>query len=368
MDATLEAAASYDASSYTDNDVRRALSVTRNGNGCSVHDFGALLSPAALPFLEEMALLGREEKKKHFGNSVYLFTPLYVSNYCDNACVYCGFNHNNSIRRSMLDLNTIESEMKAITATGLEEILILTGESPGHAGLEYIAGTCALARKYFRVIGLEVYPMDSREYASLKKEGVDFITVFQETYDPALYTKVHPSGRKSCFPYRFNTQERALIGGIRGVAFGSLLGLGDYRQDIFATGVHADLIQRKYPHAEISFSCPRLRPVINNSQSIDENRIPNESELLQMICALRLFMPFAGITISSRESARFRDNTVDIAATKISAGVDVGVGGHAGVSSGDAQFEINDSRGVDDVYRMLLSRGLQPVLSDYIYV
>jgi len=367
MEETLKAVAEYEPSVYTQKDVRRALDGAREnqGRGCSIEDFGILLSASASPFLEEMARTAREEKLRRFGNSVSLFTPLYISNYCENACVYCGFNANNSIRRSRLEPEEIEAEMKAIKATGLEEILILTGESVKRSNLEYIGSACALARKYFRVVGIEVYPMNRADYAYLKTRGVDFVTVFQETYDPELYGTLHPAGRKRSFPYRFNTQERALAGGIRGVAFASLLGLGEFRRDAYATGFHAQAIQRKYPHAEISFSCPRLRPIVNN---IDKDFKPfnvSEADLLQVICAFRLFMPSAGITVSTRENARFRDHACDIAVTRISAGVDVGIGGHSGASSGDEQFEISDSRGVEEIYQMLLSRGLQPVMSDY---
>jgi len=371
MEETLKAADAYDPSKYGQDDARRALDGAKKerGRGCSVEDFGILLSPAASPFLEEMAYAAREEKLRRFGNAVSLFTPLYISNYCENACVYCGFNANNPIRRSMLEPDQIEAEMKAIKETGLEEILILTGESVTRSTLEYIGDACSLARKYFRVTGLEVYPMNSADYAYLKTCGADFITVFQETYDPQLYGKLHPSGRKRSFPYRFNTQERALMGGIRGVAFAGLLGLGDFRRDAYSAGIHAWAIQRKYPHAEISFSCPRLRPIINDNGGCGFTPLNiSEAELLQVICAFRLFMPSAGITISSRENAVFRDHACEIAVTRISAGVDVGIGGHSGLSSGDQQFEISDSRNVEEIYRMLLSRGLQPVMSDYVDV
>jgi 2-iminoacetate synthase len=371
MNRVLAGAASYDETKYTPGDVRRALEASRGSGGAELEDFAALLSPAALPFLEDLAKRAREETRSRFGNSVYLFTPLYIANYCENACVYCGFNRYNRIKRARLGPEEIEAEMRAIAETGLEELLILTGESPAMSNLAYIGDACALARKYFRVVGLEVYPMDSAAYRYLRERGADFVTVFQETYDPALYERLHPAGRKRSFPYRFNAQERALLGGMRGVGFASLLGLsGDFRRDAFAAGLHARLIQRKYPHGEISFSVPRLRPVINHGE-IKPLGI-GEAELLQIICALRLLMPFAGITVSTRESARFRDHAVSIAATRISAGVDVGIGGHReraeGDTRGDGQFEISDGRSVEEIYRMLLSRGLQPVMSDYIYV
>jgi 2-iminoacetate synthase len=362
MNAVLEAAAAYEPGHYTEADVRRAL----DASDCDPENFGALLSPAARPFLEDMARRARMETRRHFGNSVYLFTPLYIANYCENQCVYCGFNRNNKISRARLDHDEIEAEMRAIAETGLEEILLLTGESPAMSGLEYIGDACELARKYFRVVGLEVYPMNSADYAYLRGRGADFVTVFQETYNTELYAELHPAGRKRIFPYRFNAQERALAGGIRGVGFAALLGLGDFRRDAFATGLHSRLVQRKFPQGEISLSCPRLRPIINND-AINPKDV-GETELLQIICAYRIFMPFANITISTRENARFRDNAVSIAATKISAGVDVGIGGHAGKCKGDEQFEISDGRSVEEIYRMILSRGLQPVMSDYIYV
>ena len=314
----------YDPSIYTENDVRRALEHDEK----TVDDFKALLSPAALPLLEEIAEAARVETKKHFGNSVNMFTPLYISNYCENYCIYCGFNCHNKIHRAKLNAEEIEHEMQAIAKTGLQEILILTGESKKMSDVKYIGEACKIARKYFKVVGLEVYPMNSDEYRYVHECGADYVTVFQETYNSDKYETLHLAGHKRIFPYRVNTQERALMGGMRGVGFAALLGLSDFRKDAFATGMHAYLIQRKYPHAEIAFSCPRLRPIINNDK-INPKDV-HEPQLLQVICAYRLFMPFASITISTRECQRFRDNVVDIAATKISAGVDVGIGGHDG--------------------------------------
>lgn len=354
----------YDPSIYTENDVRRALEHDEK----TVDDFKALLSPEALPLLEEIAEAARAETKKHFGNSVNMFTPLYISNYCENYCIYCGFNCHNKIHRAKLNAEEIEHEMQAIAKTGLQEILILTGESKKMSDVKYIGEACKIARKYFKVVGLEVYPMNSDEYRYVHECGADYVTVFQETYNSDKYETLHLAGHKRIFPYRVNTQERALMGGMRGVGFAALLGLSDFRKDAFATGMHAYLIQRKYPHAEIAFSCPRLRPIINNDK-INPKDV-HEPQLLQVICAYRLFMPFASITISTRECQRFRDNVVDIAATKISAGVDVGIGGHDGEreKKGDEQFEISDSRNVDEVYKALTDKGLQPVMSDYIYV
>lgn len=359
----IEARDGYDAAAFGAGDVRRALSASSRGP----REFAALLSPAAAPFLEEAARLAREEKRRYFGDNVYLFTPLYISNYCENYCVYCGFNCHNKIRRAKLSMEEIENELKAIVATGLEEILILTGESRGASGVEYIGDACGLAHRYFKTVGIEVYPMNSDEYAYLHRRGVDYVTVFQETYDSARYEELHLSGHKRVFPYRFEAQERALMGGMRGVAFAALLGLSDFRRDAFAVGMHAYLLQRKYPRAEISFSCPRLRPIAGGGGVKPADKV-GERELLQILCAYRLFMPYAGITVSTRERAGFRDNVMDIAATKISAGVSTGIGGHTGEEKGDDQFEIADGRTVDEVASAARARGLSPVTNDYIYL
>lgn len=363
MDRVIAEMNSYDADIYTAKDVKEALAAET----CSVDNFKALLSPAALTFLEEIAQKAQKETRKHFGNSVAIFTPLYIANYCENYCVYCGFNCHNKIKRAQLNAEEIEKEMQAIAETGLEEVLILTGESPNKSSVEYIGEACKIAKKYFKLIGLEVYPMDSKDYAYLHECGADFVTVFQETYNSDKYKTLHLGGRKRIFPYRLNAQERAIMGGMRGVGFAALLGLDDFRKDALATGMHAYLLQKKYPHAEIAFSCPRLRPIINNDK-INPKDV-HEPQLLQIICAYRIFMPFASITISTRECERFRDNIIQIAATKISAGVNVGIGGHSQEEEkGDEQFEISDGRSVDEIYHMIEDNGMQPVMTDYIYV
>ncbi len=362
LDEVMAETEAFDYNKYTAADVRRAI----NADAVTPEDFKALLSPAALPFLEEIAQKAQSETRKHFGNSIYMFTPLYIANYCENYCIYCGFNCHNKINRAKLTLDEIDREMKAIADTGLREILILTGESRKMSDVEYIGEACKTARKYFKLIGLEVYPMNSDEYAYLHKCGADFVTVFQETYNSDKYETLHLEGHKRIFPYRFYAQERAILGGMRGVGFAALLGLDDFRKDAFATGMHAYLLQRKYPHAEIAFSCPRLRPIINNDK-INPKDV-HEPQLLQIICAYRLFMPFASITISTRECERFRDNIIKIAATKISAGVSTGIGDHSGEKKGDEQFEISDPRNVDEVFKAIEDAGLQPVMSDYVYV
>lgn len=353
----LGAGMSYDPSIYTESDVRRAIS-----SPSSIEGFAALLSPAAEPLLEEIAVRARELTRDHFGNSVCLFTPLYVSNHCSNRCVYCGFNSLNRIDRLRLSLEDVAKELDAIASTGLQEVLILTGESHEMSGVDYICDCVRLAAERFAVVGIEVYPMNSTDYARVQEAGADYVTVFQETYDPQRYSELHLSGPKSVFGYRFDAQERALIGGMRGVAFGVLLGLGDFRRDAFCCGLHAMMIQRRYPHAEISLSLPRLRPAAN----LDQTAGVSEAQLLQVSLAYRLFLPFAGQTISTRERPGFRDGIVGLTATKISAGVSVGIGEHSGAGHGEGQFVISDPRGVDDVVSSLRAHGLQPVMADYV--
>lgn len=386
---------SVDFSKYTARDVKAAL----ERDTCTVEDFKALLSPAAAPFLEQMAQKAKFETSKHFGNTVYFFTPLYIANYCENYCVYCGFNCYNKIKRMQLSMEQIEREMKIIADSGMEEVLILTGESRAKSSVEYIGDACKIAHKYFRMVGVEVYPMNTDEYKYLHACGVDYVTVFQETYDKIRYEQLHLLGHKRVYPYRFDSQERALLGGMRGCGFSALLGLSDFRKDALASALHVYYLQKKYPHAEMSLSCPRLRPIVNNDK-INPLDV-HERELCQILCAYRIFLPFVGITVSSRESKEFRNGIVKICATKISAGVSTGIGDHeskykkdscnprtteenaakaaaqkgeavptesANDGEGDEQFEINDSRSFGTMYKDISNEGLQPVLNDYLYV
>ncbi len=359
----------YDYGKYTATDVLRAL----EKDTCSVEDFKALLSPAAEPFLEKMAEKAKYETSKHFGNTVYLFTPLYIANYCENYCVYCGFNCYNQINRKKLNYEEIEHEMKVIADSGIEEILMLTGESRKVSDVEYIGEACKLASRYFKNVGLEIYPLNSDEYKYLHECGADYVTVFQETYDSDKYETLHLMGHKRVFPYRFEAQERALMGGMRGVGFSALLGLADFRKDAFASALHVYYLQRKYPYAEYSLSCPRLRPIINNDR-INPLDV-GERQLCQVLCAYRIFLPYVGITVSSREQKHFRDGIVKIAATKVSAGVSTGIGDHESKytgkdngNTGDEQFEISDGRSFDQMYADMTDEGMQPVLNDYVYV
>ena len=365
LERVLAHAQGYESAEFDEKSVRVVLQKA-SSQSLDIWDLKAILSEAAEPFLEDLARLAQAKTKTHFGNAISLFTPLYLSNHCESKCVYCGFQKGNAIARARLNEAEIHAEMSAIAQTGLQEILLLTGEGRAHASVEYIAKACAIARQYFRVVGVEVYVMNVGEYELLHKAGCDFVTIYQETYNPQKYEQIHAFGEKRVFPYRFNAQERALKAGMRGVGFGALLGIDDFRKDALATALHAHFLQQIYPHAELSLSAPRLRPILGN-RKISPREV-TQSRLLQVICAYRLFLPFANITISTREDANFRDNAIKIAATKISAGVSVGIGERAGTKKGDEQFEISDSRSVSEVMSAIKRANLQAVMSDALYV
>lgn len=362
LECVLEQVARYDERSFSADDVKRALQAT----SLQIEHLQALLSPAAEEFIEELAIKSAQVKRKYFGSNIALFTPLYLSNHCSSKCVYCGFQKGNPIARAKLSESEIHQEMHAIAQSGLQEVLMLTGEGREYASVEYIARACAIAKEYFKVIGVEIYPMNTDEYALLHENGCDYVTIFQETYDPACYTRIHTAGEKCVFPYRFYGQERALRAGFRGVGFGALLGIGDFRKDALATALHAHFLQARYPHAEIALSIPRLRPIINNRKISPKD--VGEKRLLQVLCAYRLFLPYASITISSRERKGLRDEFVKLGASKMSAGVSVGIGGKSLEKKGDEQFDIADCRGVGEIVASLKRDGLQPVFSDSVYV
>lgn len=364
----------YDATAYNAYDAAAVQAALARPH-CDIEDFKALLSPAAEPFLEQMAARASQETARHFGNTVYLFTPLYLANYCENYCVYCGFNCRKQIKRQKLSAQQMEQEMQLIADSGMEEILLLTGESRQMSDVPYIGEACRLARQYFRLVGLEVYPLNTVEYRYLHECGADYVTVFQETYDQAAYARLHLRGPKRVWPYRFAAQERALRAGMRGVACSALLGLADFRRDSLASALHVYYLQRQYPQAEFSLSCPRLRPVGDEAAQLPPTL--SERQLCQILCAYRIFLPYVGITVSSRESEAFRNGIVKIAATKISAGVSTGVGDHAqkyhqetatADLTASEQFVIDDSRSLPQMYADMAAAGLQPVLNDYLYV
>lgn len=328
-------------------------------------DFLALLSGAAAKHFEKIAGKAQKVTCQNFGKVIFLFTPLYLSNYCVNGCIYCSFNHGNDIFRKRLEMDEVEREAQIISRTGLKHILILTGESRSHSPVSYIKECVKVLRKYFSSISIEVYPLSTEEYGELADSGVYGLTLFQEVYDEEIYKTVHLSGPKKIYLNRLDAPERACMAGIRSVNIGTLLGLNDWRSETFFTGMHLDYLQRKYPEIELSTSLPRLRPHVGSFTWKFE---VTDRNFVQAMLALRLFLPRIGITISTRERMEMRDNLLGLGVTKMSAGVSTEVGGHLQDEKTEGQFEISDSRTVDEMKEMLYKKDYQPVLKDWQYI
>lgn len=344
--------------SFTEEDVRRAIERTTP----DWNDFMALMSPAAAPYLEEMAQKGAKLTVQNFGKTIQLFTPLYLSNFCTNHCVYCGFNCKNQLHRSMLTMEEVDAEGAAIAKTGLKHLLILTGDAPAKAGVDYMAECTKVLRKHFPSVSIEVYSLTEAEYRQLVEAGVDGLTMFQETYDPELYDTLHPKGPKRDFGFRLDAPERGCKAGMRVVNIGALLGLGDWRKDAAFTGMHARYLMDNYPEVDIAVSLPRMRPATGEFQP---QTVVSDRELVQFMLALRLYMPRVGITISTRESAEFREHILPLGVTRMSAGVSTAVGGHSEEAEEVGQFEISDGRSVDEMCEALRAHGYQPVFKDW---
>lgn len=345
----------------TKSDIQRIL----NQNKIDGYEFLALLSPVAENFLEEMAQRAHILSLQHFGKAILLFTPMYLANHCINQCAYCGYNIHNHIKRKKLTLEEIEKEAIAISSTGLRHILILTGESPKDAPVDYIIAAVGVLKKYFDSIGIEVYPMTEDEYKKIIGAGVDSLTVYQEVYDEKIYDAVHISGPKKDYLFRLDTPERGCRAKMRNVNIGALLGLNEWRREAFMTGLHADYLQNKYPDVAISISPPRIRP---HAGCFEDVYPVTDKNLVQYMLALRIFLPYLGITISTRERAALRDHLIPLGVTKMSAGVSTEVGGHSADDKGEGQFEISDARSVDEVKEAILSKGYQPIFKDWMHI
>lgn len=328
--------------------------------------FVRLISSSAKDSLEEMAREAHEITLKNFGRTIQLYTPLYLSDYCNNECVYCGFNLNNGIKRRKLTLEEVDKEARLIHSTGLKHILILTGDSRGASPVSYIKDCVKLLRKYFSSINIEIYALTEDEYRELVEAGVDGLTIYQETYDEELYNKLHPSGPKKDYRFRFDAPERGAKAGMRSVNIGALLGLNDWRKDIVALAMHARYLERAFSNVEIGVSLPRLRP---HAGSFEPPFKISDEDFVRMITALRIFMPRIGISISTREDSVLRDNLVPLGITRMSAGSTTRVGGRIiEYSEGQdrGQFEISDKRSVAEIRAMLEAKGYQPVMKDWL--
>jgi 2-iminoacetate synthase len=325
-------------------------------------EYLALLSPLAEKHLEQMARKAHETTLRQFGKTIILYTPMYLSNYCTNKCLYCGFNSQNRIKRKQLSIIEVEDEAKAIAKTGLRHILILTGDAREITTPKYIEECIRVIKKHFTSISIEIYAMEQDEYECLISAGVEGITIYQETYNEDLYDKVHLSGPKKDYKYRLDSPERACRAGMRSVNIGALLGLDKWRREAFITGLHANYLQSNYPSTEVSISLPRLRPHVGDFR---QKETVTGKNIVQVMTAFRLFMARAGITISTRESSEFRDNIIKLGVTKMSAGSVTSVGGHISDDGTKGQFDISDKRNVSQMRESIIELGYQPVFKDW---
>lgn len=342
---------------FTDSDVLQAV----NSRNLNENDFLALLSPKAQNRIEEIAQKSQQLTLHNFGRVIHLYTPVYLSSHCKNKCLYCGFNTDNKIERRQLTLAELEKEAKIIAKTDLKNIIILTGEDRNKTPVSYIKNCIEILRNYFTSISIEIYPLTQAQYDELIKAGLDGLTIYQETYDLNLYKKLHFKCPKSDFKFRLDAPENAAKAGIRQISTGALLGLSNWRKDIFITALHTKYLEDKYPKTEFSISLPRLRP---HKGKYTRFKKVTAKDMVQIIAALRIFMPKAGINISTREDATLRENLIPLGVTKMSAGVSTAVGGRMKKTK-SAQFEISDIRSVVEMKKVILKKGYQPVLHDW---
>ena len=353
----------------TGDDAKRVLQNPRLG----VEDLAVLLSPAAESHLEAMARRAQAETLRHFGRTVQLFAPLYLANYCTNRCIYCGFNAKRDILRQKLSLEEVALEAKSIAASGIRKILALTGDAPNITGAAYLADCIRVLSGYFTSVAIEVPSMTVEEYALQVAAGADSMTMFQETYNPERYASLHLSGPKRDFFFRLDAPERALLAGMRAVNLGPLLGIASWRADVMAVAVHARWLMERYPHAEISISLPRMRPHTEGGEEPFRPDHVGNLHFVQILTALRCFLPQCGITLSTREPAWLRDKLIPLGVTSVSAGVSTVVGGYGQSSEqGTAgeermpQFAISDGRSVGQMASALQGMGYQPVFADWL--
>jgi 2-iminoacetate synthase len=339
-------------------DVERALLSER----LRVDDFMALLSTAAAPFIERMAQKAHKVTRQRFGNNILLYAPLYLSNLCTNGCLYCGFNATNKVPRQTLSFEEIEREARVLHDRGFRHILLVTGEAPKAVDNDYIAAAAKQISHLFSSIAIEVYPMEEDGYKQMVDAGVDGLTIYQETYDQRLYADMHPFGKKRDFAFRLLAPERGGAAGLRRIGIGALLGLGHFRVEGFYTGLHALYLSRHYWRTHLSVSFPRMRPAEGGFSPL--NPVP-DSQFVQLICALRLLLPDAGLVMSTRESATLRDNLLPLGITQMSAGSCTSPGGYAGEEESTRQFNIDDDRTAEEVELMIRSKGYEAVWKDW---
>ena len=344
----------------TDTDVRRALAKQH----CTVEDFMALISPAAEPYLEVMARLSRHYTEERFGKTISLFIPLYLTNSCTNSCVYCGFHIQNPMPRTILSPTEIEQEYRAIKQLGpFENLLLVTGENPVVAGVDYIARALDLAKPYFSNLKIEVMPLKAEEYAELITHGLNGVICFQETYNRARYNIYHPRGMKSKFEWRLNAPDRMGEAGVHSIGMGALIGLEDWRSDVTMMAHHLRYLQKRYWKTKYSVNFPRMRPAEN--EGFQPNVVMSDKELAQLTFAMRIFDHDVDISYSTREAAMLRDNMATLGVTTMSAASRTEPGGYYTYPEALEQFDVCDSRSATEVEAALRNVGREPVWKDW---
>lgn len=329
----------------------------------SVDDFARLISPVITDAqLETMARRAHGLTQQRFGRTILLYAPIYISNECHNGCKYCGFSAENHLIRKTLRLEEIEREANILRREGFRHMLILTGEAPEVAGIDYLEEAVRIIKDYCGSVSIEVFPMDTDGYRRMVAAGVDGLTIYQETYDKELYAELHPYGAKSDFEYRLSAPERGGEAGLRKIGIGALLGLGDSLSDAFYTGLHALYLARTYWRTQVTVSFPRMRPAEGGFQPLS---LVDDRQLTQFICAMRLLLPDAGLVLSTRESAQLRDNLLPLGITQMSAGSCTAPGGYGDQDKESQQFEINDDRSPAEIESLLRRRGYDPVWKDW---
>lgn len=333
-------------------------------NNISLKDIDYIFNNTDPSFLEELACSAKEITSRFFGRTVSLYAPLYLSSYCDNSCLYCGFSNKQPLERKKLSLQEIEEECGALSGTGIQNILLLTGESRKQSSPDYIKDAVLIAKGFFPNISLEVYPMETYEYKELFIAGADGVTVYQETYNMERYNILHPAGRKRDYKYRYETPDRIAEAGFRQVSIGALLGLSDWKQDMAALFDHLSYLEKKFPAVEFSLSFPRLQKLTDTGFGYFE---VSDADMVRIISTARLLFPRVGINISTRENAGFRDNIIGIGVTKMSAGSSTTVGGYVNQNdrSRNVQFKTNDERSLNEIKNMLMGKGYDPVITDW---
>jgi len=342
----------------TASEVEEAL----NSNNPDIEDFKAMISPAAMPYLEELARLSQQYTLQRFGNTIQMFAPFYLSNECQNICTYCGFSLDNKIRRKTLSPSEIERESVAIKELGFKHVLLVTGEANQTVGTNYIAHAIKMIKPHFSNISMEVQPLDQPDYEHLVELGLHSVLVYQETYHQAAYKTHHPKGKKSNFHYRLDTPDRLGKAGIHKIGLGALIGLEDWRADSFFVALHLEYLERTYWQTKYAISFPRLRPF---SGGLEPKVAMTDRELVQLICAYRIFNREVELSLSTRETIQFRDNVLKLGITSMSAGSKTNPGGYSVEPQSLEQFEISDERSPEAVSKMIKKHGYEPVWKDW---